>query len=99
HFPTVEIHPGRSVHATLMKFLIELFGAELPQHRPQGILSIEHSPTSIENGQNDGICITVLVAFRPALEDVSLLGKCIWQELSKEIDDRLITVLSGKNST
>lgn len=99
HFPTVEIHPGRSVHATLRKFLIELFGAELPQHRPQGILSVEHFPTNVENIQSDGICITVLVAFRPALEDVSLLGKCIWQEVSKEIDERLITVVSGKNST
>ncbi|KAG4076346.1 hypothetical protein HA402_005789 [Bradysia odoriphaga] len=97
HFPTVEVHPNRSVHATLRKFLIELFGAELPQHRPQGILSVEHCPS--ENGQNDGICMTVLVAFRPALEDVSLLGKCIWQELSKEIDERLIAVVSGKNST
>lgn len=96
HFPTVEVHPQRSIHATLRKFLIELFGAELPQHRPQGILSVEHFPS---NGQNDGICLTVLVAFRPALEDVSLLGKCIWQELSKEIDERLITVVSGKNST
>lgn len=99
HFPTVEIHPGRSVHATLRKFLIELFGAELPQHRPQGILSVEHFPANFETGQNDGICMTVLVAFRPALEDVSLLGKCIWQELSKEIDEQLITVVSGKNST
>lgn len=97
HFPTVEVHPGRSVHATLRKFLIELFGAELPQHRPQGILSVEHCPTG--NGQADGICLTVLVAFRPALEDVSLLGKCIWQELSKDIDERLIAVVSGKNST
>lgn len=101
HFPNVEIHPGRSVHATLRKFLIELFGAELPQHRPHGILSIEHFPTTSEftTSVSDGICITVLVAFRPALEDVSLLGKCIWHELSKEVDARLISVLSSKNAT
>lgn len=99
HFPTVEIHPGRSVHATLRKFLIELFGAELPQHRPQGILSVEHTPANLDNGQMDGICLTILVAFRPALEDVSLLGKCVWQELSKDIDGRLMAVVSGKNST
>lgn len=103
HFPTVEVHPGRSVHATLRKFLIELFGAELPQHRPHGILSVEHSPTTVDDdeaaGRMDGICLTILVAFRPALEDVSLLGKCVWQELSKEIDGRLISVLSSKNAT
>lgn len=100
HFPNVEIHPGRSVHATLRKFLIELFGAELPQHRPHGILSVEHGPVEdVATQQCDGICVTVLVAFRPALEDVALLGKCVWQELSKAVDGRLIAVLSSKNAT
>lgn len=101
HFPNVEIHPGRSVHATLRKFLIELFGAELPQHRPHGILSVEHLPTTspFTTGASDGICITVLVVFRPPLEDVSLLGKCIWHELSADVDYRIISVLSSKNAT
>ena len=101
HLPNAEIHPGRSIHATLRKFLIEIFGAELPQHRPHGILSVEHSPASnnFDGTESDGICITVLVAFRPALEDVFLLGKCIWQELSPDVDKRLISVLSAKNAT
>lgn len=107
HFPNVEIHPARSIHATLRKFMIELFGAELPQHRPHGILSIEHSPAKLNSNSTtatatttDGICITVLVIFRPALEDVSILkSKCVWHEVSKTLEDRLCEVLSSKNST
>ena len=70
HFPTVEVHPQRSLHSTLRKFMIELFGAELPQHRPHGILSVEHS-ASLQ--QTDGICLNVLVVFRPPLEEVNKL--------------------------
>lgn len=117
HFPSVEIHHARSIHATLRKFMIELFGAELPQHRPHGVLSIEHSPmpvissngggathnngsTTIVTPKGDGICITLLVIFRPPLEEVSILkSKCIWHEVSKPIDDRLCEVLMSKNTT
>lgn len=121
HFPCVEIHHQRSIHATLRKFMIELFGAELPQHRPHGILSIEHSPMPVINNNNnhnsnggatqnsvstivtpkgDGICITLLVIFRPPLEDVSILkSKCIWHEVSKPIDERICEVLMSKNTT
>lgn len=110
HFPSVEIHHARSIHATLRKFMIELFGSELPQHRPHGILSIEHLPKSTLNGvgaqsngstpKGDGICITLLVIFRPPLEEVSILkSKCIWHEVSKPIDDRLCETLSAKNTT
>lgn len=104
HFPNVEIHPARSIHATLRKFMIELFGSELPQHRPQGVLSIEHSPALQNNGGNaviaDGICVTILVIFRPALEDVSILkSKCVWHEVSRSLEERLCEVLSSKNST
>lgn len=104
HLPNAEIHPARSIHASLRKFMVELFGAELPQHRPQGVLSIEHSPTPQSNGGNgtisDGICITMLVIFRPALEDVSILkSKYVWHEVSTNLEDRLCDVLSSKNST
>lgn len=115
HFPSVEIHNARSIHATLRKFMIELFGAELPQHRPHGVLSIEHLPkpattngtaaTIQSNGTaaktiGDGLCITLLVIFRPPLEEVSILkSKCIWHEVSKSVDDRLCEILSSKNST
>lgn len=108
HFPSVEINHARSIHATLRKFMIELFGAELPQHRPHGILSIEHSPKPVTNAQSngipakadDGLCITVLVIFRPPLEEISILkSKCIWHEVSRPVDDRICEILSTKNSS
>lgn len=101
HLPSVEIHPARSIHATLRKFMIELFGAELPQHRPHGILSIEHLPNrSTSNATSDGLCMTILVIFRPPLEEVSILkSKCVWHEVSKNIDDRICEILMSKNST
>ncbi|XP_031632735.1 8-oxo-dGDP phosphatase NUDT18 [Contarinia nasturtii] len=109
HFPSVEIHHSRSIHGTLRKFMIELFGAELPQHRPHGVLSIEHLPKQATNSaesngslaaKGDGICITILCLFRPPLEEVSILkSKCIWHEVSKQIDDRICEVLSAKNTT
>ncbi|CAD7092497.1 unnamed protein product [Hermetia illucens] len=98
HFPTVEIHPARSLHSTLRKFMIEMFGADLPQHRPHGVLTIEHSPSAPPH-TTDGLCITLLVAFRPALEEVSLIGKCVWHELSKEIGEQLGRILASKNMT
>lgn len=97
HFPTVEIHPGRNIHSTLRKFMIELFGAELPAHRPHGVLSIEHKPNSVSI--TDGICITVLVVFKATLEEVSLIGKCTWHELSRELSDQMTFLVSSKNSS
>lgn len=98
HFPTVEIHPGKSLHSTLRKFMIELFGSEIPQHRPHGLLSVEHSPS---NGSNttDGICLTMLVVFKPTVEEVAFIGKCCWHELNKELSDKLSKIVVTKNST
>ncbi|KAH8313574.1 hypothetical protein KR067_008302 [Drosophila pandora] len=97
HFPTVELHPNRSLHSTLRKFMIEIFGAELPQHRPHGLLSVEHLPT--ETGNTDGICLNLLVAFRPPLEEISLIGKCIWQELGAPLDETLGRIVSSKHAS
>lgn len=98
HYPTVEIHPGRSLHSTLRKYMVELFGAEIPQHRPVGLLSVEHNPSS-DATQTDGICLTLLVVLKPTIEDVSFIGKCCWYELSKELSDRLSLIVVSKNST
>lgn len=97
HFPTVEIHPNRSLHSTLRKFMIEIFGAELPQHRPHGLLSVEHAASA--DNSTDGLCLNLLVAFRPPLEEISLIGKCIWQELSPPLDETLARILSSKNAS
>lgn len=101
HFPVTEIHPSRSLHSTLRKFLIELLGADLPQHRPHGILSIEHCASSLSTSPSDGICINLLVPFRPALEDIDPLSNNIveWFELTKNMENRLITILSSKNTS
>ncbi|KAH8358466.1 hypothetical protein KR093_000428 [Drosophila rubida] len=97
HFPTVEIHPNRSLHSTLRKFMIEIFGAELPQHRPHGLLSLEHAASS--DDVTDGLCLNLLVAFRPALEEISLIGKCIWQELSQPLEEALARILGSKHGS
>lgn len=113
HFPTVEIHPQRSLHSTLRKFMIELFGAELPQHRPHGLFSVEHNARGTgmpetrnninfnhnSNQSTDGICLNVLVIFWPPLEEVALIGKCTWQELSKKLEVKLNRILASRHST
>lgn len=99
HFPTCEIHPQKSLHSTLRKFMVELFGAEVPQHRPCGLLSVEHNPSTLNSKITDGICLTILVVFKPTLEEISFIGKCSWCELSKEISDRLSIIVVSKNST
>lgn len=100
HLPTVEIHPSRSVYSTLRNFMIELFGAELPQHRPHGVLTLEHNPSSPPH-TTDGICITLLVAFRPPVEECNIIGKAIWHELPKDSfgESNLVNILTNKNLT
>lgn len=93
HYPTCEINPGKSVHSTLRRFMVEMFGADVGQHRPLGLLNIEHDPTS------DGCCLTLLVAFRAPLEEVPLIGKCVWQQLPTDVENKLLTIITTKNST
>ena len=68
HLPVCEIHPGRSLHATLKKFLVEIFGADLPSHRPHGVLALGHRSASAGAPATDGIAITLLVSVRSPLE-------------------------------
>lgn len=97
HLPVVEIHHQKSIHSTMRTILQEFFVGELPQHRPQGILAVEHNASGIVT---DGICLTVLVPFRPALEDVSLVEKnAVWHELGENASAELMAVLSAKNRT
>ncbi|KAI4458641.1 mutt/nudix hydrolase [Holotrichia oblita] len=95
HLPVCEINPTKSLHNTLRKFMVELFGAEVGQHRPHGILSVEHDPSDT----TDGICLTILVAFRAPLEEVPIIGKCVWHETSKELGDQLLVRVAARNST
>ncbi|XP_022905502.1 8-oxo-dGDP phosphatase NUDT18 [Onthophagus taurus] len=95
HIPVCEINPGKSFHSVLRNFMIELFGADVPQHRPHGILSVEHN----SNNNCDGLCLTILIAFKPPLEEVPIIGKCIWHETSKELGQQLLIRVASRNST
>ncbi|XP_014285989.1 8-oxo-dGDP phosphatase NUDT18 [Halyomorpha halys] len=85
HFPLCEINHQKNLHSTLRKFMVEIFGADVPPHKPHGLLNIEHSGS----GQ-DGLCLTVLVSFRVPLEDVFPIDKYTWLMLSKELGDQLL---------
>lgn len=75
--------------------MVELFGAEVPQHKPHGLLSLEHD---CKNGQ-DGACFTLLVAFRAPLEEVPIIGKCVWHETSEELAGSLLQRLASRTAT
>ncbi|RVE44840.1 hypothetical protein evm_010495 [Chilo suppressalis] len=91
HFPTCEINPAKSLHSTLRRFMVEMFGADVGQHRPLGLLNVEADPAT------DGLCLTLLVVFRAPLEEVPMIGKCIWQELSRDNENRLLSIITSKN--
>ncbi|XP_053605053.1 8-oxo-dGDP phosphatase NUDT18 [Plodia interpunctella] len=93
HFPMCEMNPAKSVHSTLRRFMVEMFGADVGQHRPLGLLNVEADPVC------DGVCLTLLVAFRSPMEEVPLIGKCAWHEVSRDIENKLLSVISKKNST
>lgn len=77
----------------------EIFGSDLPQHRPQGLFAVEHSPKSLHQGLSptDGLCLTLLVLFRPAMEDVSIIGKYVWEELDADESRDMEKVIAAKH--
>lgn len=93
HFPMCEINPAKSVHSTLRRFMVEMFGADVGQHRPLGLLNVEANPIY------DGCCLTLLVAFRAPLEEVPLISKCAWHEVSQDSEKKLLSMINSKNST
>ncbi len=96
HLPVCEINPNRSLHSTLKKYLVEIFGSDLPPHRPHGLLSVEHSGKPAHS--NDGSCLTLLLSVRIPLEDVVLIDKYAWLELDRALGDQVLGRL-GKNMT
>ncbi|XP_015110559.1 8-oxo-dGDP phosphatase NUDT18 [Diachasma alloeum] len=94
HLPVCEINPNRNLHSTLHKFMVEVFGDGVAQHRPHGLLSVEFSG----GGGGDGLCFTLLVSFRPPLEEVPIKGKYVWHELAQNVADGLAQRLP-KNMT
>lgn len=96
HLPVCDINPARSIHSTLKKYLTEMFGAEIPQHKLHGILSWEHSGRPASS--NDGSCVTLLISVKIPLESVCLIDKYTWMEVERGLGDHLISRLA-KNMT
>jgi len=96
HLPVCEINPVRSVHSTLKKYMTEIFGAEIPPHKPHGLLSLEHSGRPANS--NDGCCLTLLISLKVPLESVCLIDKYSWLELDRMVGDQLLARLA-KNMT
>ena len=107
HLPVCELNPTRSIHATLKKYMSEIFGGVgvgggggsdggggLPPHRPHGLLSAEHSGKP--STSNDGVCLTLLVSVRVPLEEVSLIDKYAWLQLDKKLGENILSRM-GKN--
>ncbi|KAL0110036.1 hypothetical protein PUN28_013576 [Cardiocondyla obscurior] len=85
NLPICELNPNRSLLSTLHNFMTEIFGNDVAQHKPHGLLSVEFS-----GGQEgDGLCLTLLVSFKLPLEDVPIIGKYIWHELSENVAESL----------
>ncbi|XP_066150785.1 8-oxo-dGDP phosphatase NUDT18 [Euwallacea fornicatus] len=95
HLPICQVNPSKSYHSTLRRFMVDLFGAEVPTHKPHGLLSVEHDP---RDGK-DGAALTLLVSFKSPLEEVPIIGKCVWHEVSKELGDKLLQKVVARNGT
>ncbi|KAL0276107.1 UNVERIFIED_CONTAM: hypothetical protein PYX00_003758 [Menopon gallinae] len=89
HLPVCEIYPARNVHSTLRKFMIEIFGADIPldSHKPHGLLNLEHNGKL--QGKNDGFLMTILVSFRVPLEEMYPIDKYSWTIVSQQLEERL----------
>jgi len=96
HLPVADINPMRSIHSTLKKFMTEIFGAEIPQHKLHGILSVEHSGRPANS--NDGSCITLLISVKVPAESVCLIDKYSWLEVERSLGEHLLSKLA-KNMT
>ncbi|KYN41703.1 Nucleoside diphosphate-linked moiety X motif 18 [Trachymyrmex septentrionalis] len=83
--PICELNPNRSLLSILHSFMTEIFGNDVPQHKPHGLLSVEFSGEQ----EGDGLCLTLLVSFKLPVEDVPVIGKYIWYELSENVAESL----------
>ena len=61
-----------------------------------GVLSMEHSGKPLH--EHDGLCLTVLVSVRTALEDASLVDGYTWLELSSGVGNAILDRVA-KNMT
>lgn len=69
----------------------EIFGADVPAHKPHGLLSVEHCGKP--EAMHDGLCLTMLVSFRVPLEDAFPIDKYSWVQVSRELGEKLLCCL------
>ncbi|XP_046984618.1 8-oxo-dGDP phosphatase NUDT18 [Schistocerca americana] len=91
HLPLCEINPRKSLHSILKTFMTEIFGADVAPHKPHGVLSVEFSGRP--EGINDGVCLTILVSFRKPLEEVGIIDKYTWLEVSETLGNEILNKL------
>ncbi|XP_074598265.1 8-oxo-dGDP phosphatase NUDT18 [Brevipalpus obovatus] len=96
HLPACEINPIRSVHASLKRFVQFIFPNQVPSHRPQGILSIEHS--GFPMNEKDGLSLSLLVSCTVPMEQALPRLDYSWQEIDTEIERELLDRM-GKNKS
>ncbi|XP_034253048.1 8-oxo-dGDP phosphatase NUDT18 isoform X1 [Thrips palmi] len=96
HLPMCEINHNRNLHSLLLKFMIEIFGADVPSHKPHGLMSVEHCGKP--EAMHDGLCLTMLVSFKVPLEDVFPIDKYSWGQVSRDLGEKLLACLP-KNMT
>lgn len=64
-----------------------IFNSEPPPHKPLGVLSLEHSG----RGEQDGLCLCLLVSCKAALEEATLTPGYTWLEVSSPLSDKLVS--------
>ncbi|XP_054271900.1 8-oxo-dGDP phosphatase NUDT18-like [Macrosteles quadrilineatus] len=88
HLPICEVNHHHNLHSTIRKFMVEIFGADVPPHKPHGVLSVEHCGNP--EGAHDGLLMTILIAFRVPLEQVFPIDKYTWLMVGGGLGDKLI---------
>ncbi|XP_054163088.1 8-oxo-dGDP phosphatase NUDT18-like [Oppia nitens] len=89
HIPVCEISPQRSVHAALKRFMQNIFKDNQPEHKPVGVLTVEHN--GIPERQHDGLCLTILVIFRVPLEEAVPTNDYTWLQVEPELEGLIIS--------
>ncbi|CAG2107756.1 unnamed protein product [Medioppia subpectinata] len=93
HLPVCEMNPSRSLHAALKRFMQKIFNADkLPEHRPFGLLTVEHN--GIPGKEHDGLCLTVLVVCKVPLEEAVPTTDYTWLQVEPELEGLLMSKLS-----
>lgn len=65
----------------------------LPQHKPVGILTVEHS-FATQDDQYDGLCLTLLVVCKDPVESVHTKTGFSWRQLEGSLEATLVSKLS-----